>query len=137
MLPAIRKALGTLTFDQVGADYGVAGNSLRSFLRRNGVDDKEYVKGRGTISPLTEDQKGLIRELVEQNKPFNEIATKVGRRKYGQILSFYQTIKNESLSMNDAEIVIDEEGRKVKRLPAGYAWGAMPQKSVQPVKGGY
>lgn len=155
MLPAIEQALASQTFDKVGAIYGVAGNSIRSFLRRNGVDDKRYVKPRGVQrrdadqadspdttahlknppSPLTDEQKARIREMVALKKPFNEIATKLGRRNYGKILTFYQTIQNESVSMRDAETVIDDRGRKVTKLPPGYAMGAYPQRSVATKEG--
>lgn len=47
MLPAIREALSAKSFKDVGADYGVTGQSIINFLIRHGVDHKQFKKKTG------------------------------------------------------------------------------------------
>jgi hypothetical protein len=141
MLPAIETALAKKSFNQVGADYGVTGQSIVNFLNRHGVDHKQFRKKTGVRSATVEDEAwpeaakpekkmalaGAVTPPVEQ--PRMKFKTVHVKRGWGQADIDVQ-VPEPSGKYEDPET-----GAKVTTYPPGYAMGTGPQRNIH-VKGG-
>jgi hypothetical protein len=134
MLAAIKEALATQTFAQVGARYDVTAQSIRNFVTRHGLECSQFKKGRSVRKAKDIPDDNEWPDAIKPVKPPAEangvkFKTVTVKRGYGH--PAYEMQVPEAIGTEtDAET-----GATVTKYPPMYAFGAGPQKNIH-VKGG-